>query len=134
MERQILVANDFESGLEIKTERSKKISWHIVIPAELKNSADNPQTRSYLNAAVEHGKTVKVIDENLASNDDDKQIAELLLRRTDAINRRERLIKAVENAIKIKYQPQIHEIFSTVNKEIKIRFVELQQKTMEMER
>ena len=100
----------------------------------LKNSADNLQTRCYWNAAVEHGKTVKVIDENLASNDDDKQIAELLLRRTDAINRRERLIKAVENAIKIKYQPQIHEIFSTVNKERKSRFVELQQKTMEMER
>ena len=39
----------------------------------LKNSADNAQTRSYWNAAVEHGKTVKVIDENLASNDDDKQ-------------------------------------------------------------
>ena len=93
----------------------------------LKNSADNAQTRSYWNAAVEHGKTVKAIDENLASNDDDKQIAELLLRRADAINRRERLIKAVENAIKFKYQPQIPEIFSTVNKEIKSRFVELQQ-------
>ena len=66
----------------------------------LKNSADNAQTRSYWNAAVEHGKTVKENDENLASNDDDKQIEELLLRRTDTINRRERLIKAVENAIK----------------------------------
>ena len=93
----------------------------------LKNSADNAQTRSYWNAAVEHEKTVKKIDENLASNDDDKQIAELLLRRTDAMNRRERLIKAVENAIKFKYQPQIPEIFSAVNKEIKSRFVELQQ-------
>ena len=93
----------------------------------LKNSADNAQTRSYWNAAVEHGKTVKAIDENLASTDDDKQIAELLLRRTDAINRRKRLIKAVENAIKFKYQPQIPEIFSAVNKEIKSRFVELQQ-------
>ena len=93
----------------------------------LKNSADNAQTRSYWNAAVEHGKSVKVIDENLVSNDDDKQIAERLLRRTDAINRRERLIKAVENAVKLKYQPQIPEIFSTVNKEIKSRFVELQQ-------
>ena len=38
----------------------------------LKNSADNAQTRSYWNAAVEHGKTVKKIDENLASNDDDR--------------------------------------------------------------
>ena len=93
----------------------------------LKNSANIAQTRSYWNAAVEHGKTVKAIDENLASNDDDKQIAELLLRRTDAINRRERLIKAVENAINFKYQPQLPEIFSTVNKEIKSRFVELQQ-------
>ena len=70
---------------------------------------------------------MKAIDENLASNDGDKQIAELLLRRTDAINRRGRLIKAVENAITFKYQPQIPEIFSTVNKEIKSRFVELQQ-------
>ena len=93
----------------------------------LKNSADNAQTRSFWNAAVEHGKTVKKIDENLASKDDDKQIAELLLRRRDAMNRRERLIKAVENAIKFKYQPQIPEIFSAVNKEIKSRFVELQQ-------
>ena len=67
----------------------------------LKNSADIAQTRSYWNAALEHGKTVKAIDENLASNDDDKQIAELLLRRTHAINRRERLSKAVENAKKI---------------------------------
>ena len=70
---------------------------------------------------------MKAIDENLASNDDDKQIAELLLRQTNAINRRERLIKAVENAIKFKYQPLIPEIFSTVNKKIKSRFVELQQ-------
>ena len=66
----------------------------------LKNSADKAQTVSYWNAAVEHGKTVKVIDENLASNVDDKQIADLLLRRTDAINRRDRLIKAVERQSK----------------------------------
>ena len=90
----------------------------------LRNSADNAQTRSYWNATVEHGKTVKKIDENLASNDDEKQIAELLLRRTDAINRPERLIKVVENATKFKYQAQIPEIFSAVNKEIKSRFVE----------
>ena len=43
------------------------------------------------------------------------------------MNRRERLIKAVENAIKFKYQPQIPEKTSAVNKEIKCRFVELQQ-------
>ena len=43
------------------------------------------------------------------------------------MNRRERLIKAVENAIKFKYQPQIPEIFSAVNNERKSRFVELQQ-------
>ena len=89
----------------------------------LKNSADNAQTRSYWNAAVEHWKTVKKIDENLGSNDDDKQIAELLLWRTDAMNRRERLI----NAIKFKYQPQIPGIFAAVNKEIKSQFVGLQQ-------
>ena len=95
----------------------------------LKNSADKAQTLSYWNAAVEHGKTVKEIDENLASNVDDKQIADLLLRRTDAIKRRDRLIKAVENAIKVKYQPQIPEIFSTVNKEMQSRLAELQQQS-----
>ena len=95
----------------------------------LKNSADKAQTLSYWTAAVEHGKTVKEIDENLASNVDDKQIADLLLRRTDAINRRDRLIKAVENAIKVKYQPQIPEIFSTVNKEMQSQLAELQQQS-----
>ena len=53
----------------------------------LKNSTDKVQTLSYWNAAIEHGKTVKEIDENLVSNVDDKQIADLLLRRTDAINK-----------------------------------------------
>ena len=95
----------------------------------LKNSADKAQTLSYWNAAVEHGKTVKEIDENLASNVDNKQTADLLLRRTDAINRRDRLIKAVQNAIKVKYQPQIPEIFSTVNKEMQSRLVELLQQS-----
>ena len=70
---------------------------------------------------------LKDIDGNLASNDDNKQIAELLLRRTDAINRRERLIKAVENAIKLRYQPQIPEKISALNKAKKSRFIDLQQ-------
>ena len=95
----------------------------------LKNSADKAQTLSYWNAAVEHGKTVKEIDENLASNVDDKQIADLLLRRTDAINRRDRLIMAVENAIKVKYQPQIPEMFSAVNRAMQSRWVELHQQS-----
>ena len=95
----------------------------------LKNSADKAQTLSYWNAAVEHGKTVKEIDDNLTSNVDDKQIAGLLLRRTDSMNRRDRLVKAVENAIKVKYQPQIPEIFSTVNKEMQSRLAELQQQS-----
>ena len=92
----------------------------------LKNSADKAQILSYWNAAVEHGKTIREIDENLASNDDNKQIAELLLRRIDAINRRERLIKAIQNAIKVKYQPQVPKMFSTVIKAMQSRFVELQ--------
>ena len=92
----------------------------------LKNSADKAQTLSYWKAAVEHGKTIRGIDENLASNDDNKQIAELLLRRIDAINRRKRLIKAIQNAIKVKYQPQVPELFSTVIKAMQSRFVELQ--------
>ena len=45
------------------------------------------------------------------------------------MNRRDRLIKAVENAIKVKYQPQIPEIFSTVNKEMQSRLAELQQQS-----
>ena len=92
----------------------------------LKNSADKAQILSHWNAAVEHGKTIKGIDENLASNDDNKQIAELLLRRIDAINRRGPLIKAIQNAIKIKYQPQVLEMFSKVIQAMKSRFVELQ--------
>ena len=99
------------------------------IESFLKNSADKAQTLSYWNADVEQGNTVKEIDENLASNVDDKQIADLLLRRIDAINRRDRLIKAVENAIKVKYQPQIPEMFSAVNKAMKSRLVELQQRS-----
>ena len=93
----------------------------------LKNCADKAQTLSYWNAAVEHGKTVKEIDENLASNVDNNQIAVHLLRRTEAINRRERLIKTVENAFKVKYQPQIPGLFLAVNKEIRSRFVWSQQ-------
>ena len=92
----------------------------------LKNSADKAQTLSYWNAAVEHSKTMRGIDENLARNDDNKQIAQLLLRRIDAINRREQLIKAIQNAIKVKYQPQVPEMFSTVIKAMQSRFVELQ--------
>ena len=89
-----------------------------------KNSTDKAQTLGYCNAAAEHGKSVKAFHENLASNDDNKQRAELFLRRTDAINRRERQIEAVENAIKVKYQPQIPERFSAVNRGMQSRFVE----------
>ena len=100
----------------------------------LKNSADYAQTQSYWNAAVEHGKTVKEIYKNLASNVDDKQIADVLLRQTDAINRRDRLIKAVENAIKVKYQSQIPEISSTANKAMQSRLVELQHQCSRIEK
>ena len=100
----------------------------------LKDSADKAQTLSYWNAAVEHGKTVKEIDEKLASNVDDKQVADLLLRRTDAIYRRDRLINAVENAIKVKYQPQIPEMFSVVNRAMQSRRVELQQQSSSVRR
>ena len=43
------------------------------------------------------------------------------------MNRRERLIKVVENAITFKYKPRIPEIFSAVNKGRKSQNVELQQ-------
>ena len=55
----------------------------------LKNSADKAQILSHWNAAVERGKTIRAIDEMLARNDDNKQMAELLLRQIDVINRRE---------------------------------------------
>ena len=42
----------------------------------LKNSADKAQTLRYWKAVVEHGKTVKEIDENLVSIVDDKQTAD----------------------------------------------------------
>ena len=106
----------------------KKISRIDIKNVEnfLKNSADKAQTLSYWKAAVEHGKTIRGFDENLASSHDNKQIAEQLLRRIDAINRQERLIKAIQNAIKVKYQPQIPEMFSTVIKAMQSQFVELQ--------
>ena len=65
----------------------------------------------------------KKLNENLASLADDKQIAEFLLRRTDEINRRDQLIKAVEKANKFKYQPQIPEMFPAVNKAMQSRLV-----------
>ena len=127
----LIVILGTETNREVKNGKMAEPERFDVHKVEnfLKNSADKAQTVSYWNAAVEHGKTVKVTDENLASNVDDKQIADLLLRWTDAINRRDRLIRAVENAIKVKYQPQIPEIFSTVNKEMQSRSVELQQQT-----
>ena len=93
----------------------------------LKNSAGKAQTLSYWNAADENSKRVKEINKILASNVEDKRTADLLLRRTVAMNRRDRLIKAVEKAINVKYQPQIPEMFAAVNKAMQNRFVELQQ-------
>ena len=114
-------------GTEFNQEEKKWLNQSGLISTKfLKNSADKAQTLSYWNAAVEHGKTIRGTDESLASNDDNKQIAELLLRRIDAINRRERLIKAIQNAIKVKYQPQVPEMFSTEIKAMQSQFVELQ--------
>ena len=42
------------------------------------------------------------------------------------LNKRYRLINAVENAIKVKYQPQIPGMFSAANKAMQSRLVELQ--------
>ena len=49
----------------------------------LKNSADNIQVFSFWNSAVDHGNSIKEIDENLYDDHNDKQKAELLLRRKD---------------------------------------------------
>ena len=77
----------------------------------LKNSSVEAQTsRSYCNAAMEHSRAIREI------HDDNKRIAELLLRRADAFNGREKLTKAVKNARKLNYESQISELFSTMNK------------------
>ena len=94
----------------------------------LKNSDDKTQTLCYWNAADEHDKTVKEIDKKLASNVEDQQIADLLLRRTGAMNRRDWLVRAVGNAIKLKSLQKIPDMFSAVKKAIQSRIVELQQR------
>ena len=43
------------------------------------------------------------------------------------MNNRDQLIKAVEYAIRVKYQPQIPEMFSAVNNAMQSRLVRLQQ-------
>ena len=90
----------------------------------LKNSADKTQTLSYWNAAVVHGETISEIDESLNDDHNDTQIAELLLRRKDIARKRERFIQAVQNSIKLNYQPQIPEAFAYENKEMQSRFEE----------
>ena len=50
----------------------------------LKKSADKSQVVIFCDTAVGDGRTVKAIEENLARNDDKKQIVELLLRQTVA--------------------------------------------------
>ena len=93
----------------------------------LKNSAGKNQILSYWNAAVDHGKTIREIGEKLHDDNDDKPKAELLLRRKNTAQKRERLVQAVQNAMKVKYQPQIPEAFAYENKEMWSRFEELQQ-------
>ena len=93
----------------------------------LKNSADKAQTLSFWNAAVEHGKTIRGLDENLASNDDNETDSRATVTTSRCHKQARHLIKALQNAIKVKYQPQVPETFSTVNKEIQSRLVELQQ-------
>ena len=92
----------------------------------LKNSADKTQVLSYWNVAVDYGKSIEEIDESLHDDHDDKQIAELLLRRNDTAQKRERLIQAVQSEIKIKYQPQIPEAFAQENREMQSQFEALQ--------
>ena len=124
-------------GTEFNQEEKRWLNQNGLISTKfknfLKNSADKAQTWSYFNGAVNHGRTLEEIDESLASSDDNKQIAELLLRQTDAINRRERIIKAVENAMKLKYQPQIPEIFSAVNKAKRVDLLSCSNKTLALE-
>ena len=66
-------------------------------------------------------------DENLNNDHDDKQIAELLLRRKDTAQKRERQVQAVQNAMKLEYQPQIPEAFAQENRKMQSRFQALQQ-------
>ena len=92
----------------------------------MKNSADKTQTLRFWIAAVDHGKTIRKIDEKLNDDQSDRQIAELLLRRKNSAQQRERLVQAVQNAVKLKYQSQVPEAFAHVNKEMQ-RFEALQQ-------
>ena len=95
----------------------------------LKNSADKTQVLSYSNAAVDHGKSIEENDENLNDDHDDKQIAELLLLRKDPTQKRERLIQAVQNAMKLKYQPQITKAFAQENRKMQSLLEGLQQRS-----
>ena len=65
----------------------------------LRNSEDKGQILMFWDAAVGHGNSVNELAENLALNDDDKQITELLVRPKIARNKQEGIIKAFENAI-----------------------------------
>ena len=98
------------------------------------NSADNAQTLSFWNAAVEHGMTVKEIDDNSSCTYDDNKKAEFLLQIKEAAPKRERLGQAVRKALRLKYQLQIPEAFAYVNKENWSRFGELQQQNSSITR
>ena len=57
---------------------------------------DKVQVVNFWDTDEMHGRTVKEIEYNRASNDDYKQIVDILLRLTVAINRRERHIETIE--------------------------------------
>ena len=64
----------------------------------LRNSAIKTQFLNYWDTSNVLGETIAEINGKLTQNVDKKQIAELLLRREDAVNRPERLFNAVEQS------------------------------------
>ena len=77
---------------------------------------------SYWNAALDQGKLTKEIVEHLFDNHNDEEIAELLLRRNNTTQKQGRIIQAVQNAVKLKYQPQNPGAFAQGKREIQSRF------------
>ena len=82
----------------------------------------------YWNAAVDHGELITEVDSKLISLHEDKPLADLLLQRRYAIQKRERLIQAIKIGVKIKYQPDIPEAIADRNKAMQSRLEDLQQR------
>ena len=75
---------------------------------------------------VKHGQSIKEIDESLACNHDEMHLAFIVLQKKDVIQKQERLIQENQNAVKLKYQRQLPEVFGTGKKSMQSTFAFLQ--------